>query len=281
MNRNLDPLWLQSFTAIAQAGSVTRAAQRVHRTPSAVSLHLRQLEASLGAHLVARTTRSLKLTSEGARFLPYAQRLLELQAAARAALHENVEQPVWRIGVSEYFLAQRLDELLSLLQQDAQGARLELLWASSASLQSLWAAGQVDLAVVAASEPPPEAQLVRRERLAWVTAPGHAPSGETATPLVLLGPDCPVRAIAMAALARSGHRYQLRLSCTGCLAALAAIRAGWGVGCLNVSTIPQDLVVLSRQDARRWVSPGRLAFYLLARPALRSVARSLLAWASD
>jgi len=278
---HLDPLWLQSFAAIAQTGSVTRAAQRVHRTPSAVSLHLRQLETSLGAQLVERTTRSLKLTGEGTRFLPYAQRLLELQAAARAALRTNAEPVVWRVGVSEYFLAQRLDELLGLLQQHADGARLELLWSSSASLQALWAADQIDLAVVAASDPPADAQLLRRERLAWVTGPGHAPSMETSTPLVLLGPDCPVRAIAMAAAARSGHRYHLRLSCSGSLAAVAAIRAGWGVGCLNMSTIPPDLTLLSRQDPKRWASPGRLAFYLLARPALRPLARALTAWAAN
>src|SRR5262252_2650546 len=278
---HLDPLWLQSFTAIAQAGSVTRAAQRVHRTPSAVSLHLRQLESSLGAQLVERTTRSLRLTGEGVRFLPFAQRLLDLQAAARAALREEENQAVWRIGVSEYFLPLRLDELLALLQQHAQGARLELLWSSSASLRALWAAGEVDLAVITAADPPPDAQLLRRERLAWVAAAGHAPSTETATPLVLLGPECPVRAIALAAMTRSGHPYHLRLSCSGSLAAVAAIRAGWGVGCLNLSTIPPDLTLLSRQDARRWASPGRLAFYLLAQPALRSLARALSGWAGS
>jgi DNA-binding transcriptional LysR family regulator len=278
---HLDPLWLQSFAAIAQAGSVTRAAQRVHRTPSAVSLHLRQLESSLGAQLVERTTRSLRLTGEGVRFLPFAQRLLDLQIAARAALREEESQAVWRIGVSEYFLPLRLDELLALLQQHAHGARLELLWSSSASLRSLWAAGEVDLAVITAADPPPDAQLLRRERLAWVAAPGLAPSTETATPLVLLGPECPVRAIAIAAMTRSGHPYHLRLSCSGSLAAVAAIRAGWGVGCLNLSTIPPDLTRLSRQDARRWASPGRLAFYLLAQPSLRPMARAISAWAGN
>jgi DNA-binding transcriptional LysR family regulator len=278
---HLDPLWLQSFAAIAQAGSVTRAAQRVHRTQSAVSLHLRQLEASLGARLVERTTRSLKLTADGERFLPYAQRLLDLQAAARDALRETAAaQAVWRIGISEYFLPQRLDELLALLQQHAAGARLELLWASSASLQSLWQAGEIDLVVITALEPPADAKLLRREALAWVAAPGHAPSIEAATPLVMLGPECPVRQIALAALARNGHAYHLRLSCSGSQAAVAAIRAGWGVGCLNVSAIPSDLVPLSRQDARRWASPGKLAFHLLARSELRALSRALQAWGS-
>lgn len=279
--KHLDPLWLQSFVAIAQSGAVARAAQRVHRTPSAVSLHLRQLEASLGAHLVERTTRSLRLTGEGERFLPYAQQLLDLQRAARDALRDTrAAPPVWRIGISEYFLPQRLDELLALLQQQAGGARLELLWASSASLQQLWAAGEVDLAVLTAHQPPPEARLLRREALAWVAAAGHAPSPHASVPLVLLGPECPVRQIALAALARTGQAHELRLSCGGSQAAVAAIRAGWGVGCLNLSAIPPDLSRLARADPRRWASPGRLAFYLLAKPALRETARALSTWAA-
>ena len=56
---DLDPAWLRSFIAIAQAGSVTRAAERVNRTQSAVSTQLQQLEAGVGARLVQRSTRAL------------------------------------------------------------------------------------------------------------------------------------------------------------------------------------------------------------------------------
>ena len=278
---HLDPLWLQSFVAIAASGAVARAAQQVHRTPSAVSMHLRQLEGALGARLVERTTRSLRLTPDGERFLPYAQRLLELQAAARAALQPAAAPAVWRIGVSEYFMPQRLQSLLALLEQQARqagGARLELLWAGSAQLQRLWAAGDVDVAVVASGQPLPEARLLRREPLAWVAGPGWRPPAEGATPLVLLGPECPVREIALSALARQGRPHVLRLTCSGSQAAVAAVRAGWGVGCLNASAVPPDLINLARMDARRWPSPGRLAFHGLARPARQPVLKALMQW---
>ena len=48
---DLDPLWLRSFVAIAGCASITRAAQQVHRTQSAVSTHLLQPEAGLGVRL--------------------------------------------------------------------------------------------------------------------------------------------------------------------------------------------------------------------------------------
>ena len=83
---DLDPAWLRSFAAIARAGSVTRAAQQVHRTQSAVSTHLQHLEAAVGTRLVQRSTRTLALTAQGLAFLPHALSLLRAQDDAHAAV---------------------------------------------------------------------------------------------------------------------------------------------------------------------------------------------------
>lgn len=276
---DLDPAWLRSYAAIARTGSVTRAAQQVHRTQSAVSTHLQHLEAAVDAQLVERSTRSLALTAAGLAFLPHAQALLHAQDEARAAVRPARDAATLRIGLSEYFMPDRLGELLGVLRDAAGGDRLELLLGTSAPLQRHWAAHEADLVVVTATAPPPGAKLLRREPLAWVAAPGLAlPAGEP-VPLVLLGHECPVREIALDALARSGRSHRLQLSCTGAQAAVAAIRAGWGVGCLNQSAITSELDALTRRDPRRWPSPGRLAFYLLARPAARPLAQALSAWA--
>lgn len=276
---DLDPAWLRSFAAIARAGSITRAAQQVHRTQSAVSTHLQQLEASLGAHLVERSTRALALTAQGLAFLPYAQALLRAQDDAHAAMRPALEAVTHRLGISEYFMPDRLGELLGVLRDAAGPARLELLLGTSAPLQRHWTQGEADLVVVTATTPPPGAKLLRREPLAWVAAPGLVLRPGQPVPLVLLGPECPVREIALDALARSGRTHHLQLGCTGSQAAVAAIRAGWGVGCLNASAITPDMAVLSQLDAKRWPSPGRLSFYLLARPQARPLAQALTAWA--
>jgi DNA-binding transcriptional LysR family regulator len=276
---DLDPGWLRSFAAIAQTGSVTRAAERVHRTQSAVSTQLQQLEATVGVRLVERSTRALALTPEGERFLPHALRLLELQVQAHASVRSRDDAAVLRVGLSEYFAPQRLAELLGLLRDAAPSARYELLWSGSAALERLWAADAVDLAVVTSAAPPAGAQLLRREPLAWVASGAFAAAQRQPVPLVLLGPDCPVRGMALAAIARLGRAHHVQLTCTGSQAAVAAIRAGWGVGCLNQSAVPADLDVLTRQDPKHWPAPGRLPFYLLARPVARPVARALADWA--
>ena len=276
---DLDPAWLRSFAAIARAGSITRAAQQVHRTQSAVSTHLQQLEVAVGAHLVERSTRALALTAPGLAFLPHAQALLRAQDDAHAAVRPAREATTHRLGLSEYFRPDRLGELLGVLRDAAGAARLELLLGTSAPLQRHWAQGDADLVVVTATTPPPGAKLLRREPLAWVSSPTLALRPGEPVPLVLLGRECPVREIALAALARIGRAHHLQLGCTGSQAAVAAIRAGWGVGCLNQSAITPDLAVLTRQDAKRWPAPGRLSFYLLAQPSARPLAQALVAWA--
>jgi DNA-binding transcriptional LysR family regulator len=278
---DIDPLWLRSFVAIAQAGSVTRAAQQVHRTQSAVSTHLQQLEASVGAQLVQRSTRALALTPEGERFLPHARKLLDWQDEARAAMQPAAQVEVRRVGISEYFLPARLGELLALLRDTTPGVRFELLWTSSAALQKLWDAGEMDMAVLTSDKPLPQARLLRREPLAWVAAGSLALPAQRSAPLVLLGPDCPVRTMALAALARSGRAHHIQLSCAGAHGAIAAIRAGWGVGCLNLSAIPADLKPLPASDARHWPAPGRLAFYALARAEMQATERALRRWAAS
>ena len=275
---DLDPLWLRSFVAIAGTGSVTAAAGLVHRTQSAVSTHLQQLEASLGVRLAQRSTRALSLTAAGERFLPHARQLLAMQDDARAAVRDTEPPRPWRIGISEYFLPERLGELLGLLREHTAPVRLELLWSSSAALQALWSAGEVDLAVVTSNTPLPGARLLRREPLWWVTGRGLPVPADEPAPLVLLGPGCPVRQMALEALQRRGRAHHVQLSCAGSHGAVAALRAGWGVGCLNEAAVPRDLARLAHTAPRHWPSPGKLAFYLLPRPVLNSTANALHHW---
>ena len=77
---------IQAFLAVAELGSFTRAAERLHAAQPALSLLLRQLEDELGARLLDRTTRRVELTEAGREFKNSADRILdELHHAARSA----------------------------------------------------------------------------------------------------------------------------------------------------------------------------------------------------
>ena len=82
----LDTDQLRSFLAIVDCGSFTKAAERVHKTQSAVSMHIRRLEEQLGCALFVKQGRGARLTAEGERLIEFARRIIQVEAGALAAL---------------------------------------------------------------------------------------------------------------------------------------------------------------------------------------------------
>ncbi|BDA86078.1 hypothetical protein Sa4125_36200 [Aureimonas sp. SA4125] len=74
----------RTFVAICETGNFSTAAERVCRTPSAISLQVKRLEDMLGRMLFRREARSVTLTSDGEILLDYARRLLALSDEAVA-----------------------------------------------------------------------------------------------------------------------------------------------------------------------------------------------------
>ena len=68
---------LRYFTAIADYGSLTAAARRLHVSQSSISEQMFDLEAELGGALLDRTSRSIRLTAQGQVFLEEARKTLE------------------------------------------------------------------------------------------------------------------------------------------------------------------------------------------------------------
>lgn len=80
---------ITSFVAVAEAGSISEAARTLRLSKSVVSERLAELERSLGATLLHRTTRRLSVTEDGAAFLERAKRILREVSEAAADLAER------------------------------------------------------------------------------------------------------------------------------------------------------------------------------------------------
>jgi DNA-binding transcriptional LysR family regulator len=80
---------IASFVAVAEAGSISEAARRLRLSKSVVSERLREIERSLGAPLLHRTTRKLSLTEDGAAFLERAARIVREVEEAAADMAER------------------------------------------------------------------------------------------------------------------------------------------------------------------------------------------------
>ncbi|HEY0848170.1 MAG TPA: LysR family transcriptional regulator [Noviherbaspirillum sp.] len=89
----MDLTQLRAFVTVAREGNLTRAAERLHLTQPAVSLQIKSLQSSLDLQLFTRTPTGMALTDDGAKLLPFAERVMESVAEFRegvAALHSTV-----------------------------------------------------------------------------------------------------------------------------------------------------------------------------------------------
>lgn len=106
---------LRCFGYIAESGSVTRAAERLHLTQPTVSGQIKELEKTLGFPLFYRTTRSVALTPHGERLLPMVRAVLDCADDLRREVDlMQVEQAQhFRLGAALYSmdLAERIELL--------------------------------------------------------------------------------------------------------------------------------------------------------------------------
>jgi DNA-binding transcriptional LysR family regulator len=91
---------IEAFVRVAECGSFSKAAERLHSSKSVVSRHVGALEAELGARLLHRTTRALTLTEAGRSYLERATRILADLAEANASVGQLQAAPRGRLRVS-------------------------------------------------------------------------------------------------------------------------------------------------------------------------------------
>ena len=91
---------IEAFVRVAELGSFSKAADRLHSSKSVVSRQVGALEAELGARLLHRTTRALTLTEAGRSYFEQAARILAELAAANASVGQLQAAPRGRLRVS-------------------------------------------------------------------------------------------------------------------------------------------------------------------------------------
>jgi len=140
---------LEYFVAVAEELHFGRAADRLHIGQPAVSQQVRRLERELGAELLDRSPRHVRLTAAGASLLPEARAVMAAVARARAAV---AAAPVagageLRLGTSTG-LGERLERVLDAFARLAPGVTLELVAAPASQRLARLADGTLDAAFV-------------------------------------------------------------------------------------------------------------------------------------
>ena len=156
---------LRAFVAIAESGTFTSGAQRVHVTQAAISMQIRQLENEIGAKVFVRAPRHVILTEAGEHLLRRARQILREHDAAVDEIAElaGAERGRLRIGsASAMVLTDQLPVILTELRKQHPRAEIAVTSGTSEALVEQILAGELDIAFVSL---PVDARGIQTERL--------------------------------------------------------------------------------------------------------------------
>jgi DNA-binding transcriptional LysR family regulator len=237
----LDIAPLRSLVAVADCGGLHRAAAALHLSQSAVSQHLRRIEAVVGDTVVERSGRGVVFTEAGYKVLRHARAIL---AAHDAALDDlgATEHTLLTIGATEHGADVMLPGLTSALRRRLPDRRIRFRLDRNVSLAESIDRGLVDLAIMldgSALNPASASGLVR---LQWVSARTFATSAQQPLPLVVFSEPCTLREPVFSILDKRRIDYEVAAECGDLSGLFAAVRSGLGVALLPmIGKLPDGL----------------------------------------
>ena len=239
---------LRLFVAVAECEHVTRAAEILHRTQSAVSSAIASLERGSGVALFHRVGRRIQLTEEGRVFLTEARAVLAQAAAAERALSDlaGLKRGMLSVMASQTIASYWLPQRLVAFRAKHPHVAVKALIGNTAEVAKAVADGKVEIGLVegAVHDPVLEQTLVGRDRLTivaharhpWVKKPPRGVSDLLKENWVLREPGSGTRSAFEAALAEKGadpRKLKIGLELPSNEAVRLAVREGAGVSALS------------------------------------------------
>jgi DNA-binding transcriptional LysR family regulator len=244
MRRDIDMRALRSLVAVVDHGGFSRAALRLNRTQSGVSMQLRRLEATLGVKIFARTRGEIVLSREGLELLDAARRIVALNDRALARLPSHAVAGRVRLGVMEDVAAEVLPAMLAGFMERHPAVEVEVSTGLTALMREDLGV-RYDLLLLMQPAGAGHGEVLMQDRAAWAAAPSVATPLQRPLPLVLSPDGCLFRAWAVSALETAGLDWRPVLVSYSHATIAAAVRAGLGVSVVKRALLPGGLVEVS------------------------------------
>jgi DNA-binding transcriptional LysR family regulator len=244
---------LEVFETVATIQHVTRAAERLFITQSAVSMAIAELEKFTGGPLFERREKRLFLNDRGRLLLPEAREVLGRVKTVEKALNEATKEPVGelRVGASttigNYILPWLLGEFARLYPK----ARTYLIVGNTQQIETAVYSGELDLGLV---EGPFHLSSLtstfwREDELVVIADRKHPWSKErrlsgemlVGVPWIMREKGSGTREVFEAAMARQSIGITISLELGHTEAIKKAVEAGLGVGCLSKMAVQREL----------------------------------------
>jgi len=260
MATNLDLDLLRTLAAGVELGSFARAAARLGRTQSAISLQLRRLEDQVGRKLTRRQGRNLALTPAGETMLAYAHKLLALNDEALSSVTGAAVAGTVRLGLGQDFAETWLPRALAKFGKDYPNVRLDLRIDRSAHVIEGVMRGRLDLGL-AFTDAPSDARTVAALRPHWIGRRDIRWNKDAPLPLVLFEPPCLFNRAGTTGLDQAGIAWRVAVTSPSLAGLWAAVDAGLGVTVRTEASMPAHLKAIGRVAGLPALPAVRLALF--------------------
>lgn len=252
---NLDMDVLRSFVTGTELGSFAKAAERLGRSQSAISLQLKKLEEQVGEALLKKEGRGLVLTAPGEILFSYAKRLLELNDEAVAAARGVAIEGWVRLGIVQDFAEGWLPTLLGRFARAHPGVKVDVTVDRGVNLAEQIGRDELDLALAWGDYPNPHRRKLAEIPLRWVGRADFRLLPGEPVPLIAFRPPCTFRKRAVAGLDAAGLPWRLAFTSPSLAGLYAAVEAGLGVTPRTAEGVPARLALLGPESGLPALQP--------------------------
>ncbi|MER8613925.1 LysR family transcriptional regulator [Mesorhizobium sp. M0435] len=245
-SRRLDIDALRAIRAVKLHGGVTRAADALGLTQSAVSHKIKRLETSLGCEILNRRPGGGMFTSDGEKLLEYAAKILALHDEALVSLAKSDLAGRIMLGLTEDTTCSDLSRILGRFHRLHPQVTVRTKVRMSLVLRSMLERGELDMAMVQvfSHEIRPTDVVLFREDLHWVKSRELSFSRQGPIPFLSFDDDCFYRRWAIDIGQDGGVELETLFECSSAAGIVAAVSAGLGVALLSDRHILKDMEVI-------------------------------------
>ncbi len=246
----LDLDLLNTLVAIAETGNFSSAAERVFRSPSAVSMQVKRMEELLGRPVFKRDSRSVRLTDDGEMLLAHARRVLALNRQMIAQFITPEINGTVRLGALDHATEQFLPAVLKRFGETHPGITVDVVVDDSVEMAKKIAKNQLDLAIVTCGNEELQDKNIEplyQEKLVWAGLNGGIAVEQNPLPISVWEEGCIWRREALSGLENIGRDYRITLKSAHIAGQKAGIVADLVIAPLPASSCEGAIIALGKE----------------------------------
>ena len=246
MARKLEIDALRALQTIGTHGGVTKAANQMGLSQSAVSHKIRRLENALDCNLLARQSGGALFTDAGKRLHDYALRIVSLHDEALSDLGKKSLDGSIRLGMTEDATTSDIAGILGRFTRLYPSVNVRTRTSQSLNVQAWLDAGELDLAMMQVfQEDVCENDLVLFEdSLHWVKSRDLEVDNSGPIPFLSFDNNCFYRKWGFAEGLQQGYSFEKVLECPSAAGIQSGVRSGLGIALLNGIHVTPDIEII-------------------------------------